>query len=129
MPRPILHCPPPPKPHKLISKQPNPSKQQPNHNKKPQPNPPAHARPIRHPHHPLHCALQPRPRPLKLLIQLTRQITAIPNLLANRHGELFELPYFLRQQCCGGVFVLGLEFFEDRGGVLAFAVGGGGAVG
>lgn len=109
-------------------KQPNPPKQHPNHKKEPKPNPPPHPRLLRHPHHPPHRPLDPRPRALKLLIHLLREGRRIPNLDPNRLAEILQhlhLPY----QRPSYVVVLGFELIERRGAVLPAGVGGRGAEG
>jgi hypothetical protein len=114
-------------PTKSPSEQPNPCEQPPQKDEEPNPHLPAHPRPVRHPQHPLHRAPQPHPRPLKLIINRLRQTTRIAYLIANRYGELFQLPDLLRQQRCRCGVVLGFERLEHARCILPAVVGGGGA--
>jgi hypothetical protein len=92
-----------------FSKQPNPRKQSPHEDEEADPHLPANACPFRHTQHPPHRPAQLNSRPLELIVNRLRQTARIPDLIANRYGELFQLPHLLRKQRrrCG--VVLGFQ--------------------
>ena len=116
----------PPLPPKLNSEKPNPHKQHHHRRKKPQPHPPPDARPLRHPQHPPHRALQPDARALESVVHAVRQRGAVADLVADGDRELFELADFGGEEGCRGRVVLGLEGLEDGVRVLAAGMVSGG---
>jgi hypothetical protein len=74
------------------SKQPDVPKQEDYSREKARPDAPANPSPLGHTQHPVHCALQPRGRRIKIVVYRLRQRGGASNLVADLEGKLRENP-------------------------------------